>query len=167
MVTKKVNGKNKGSGFERKMAILLSARFESLTGIPSSFRRNPDSGAFYGGSNKSRTATHNTEHANFGDLICPTTFNFSVECKHYKTAPTFSAIVTGEVKQWDGWIAQCDQDSEQSSKAPLLIIKYNNVQEFVFVNQTVSELTPCFTYKGKVAYKLQDLLTLPDCYFFS
>jgi len=164
--TKKVNGKSKGNVFERKTAIALSARFKTLTGIDSSFRRNPDSGAFFGGGNKARTDTHNLEHANFGDLICPTNFKFSVECKHYKSPPTFSSIIVGEVKQWDGWIAQCEQDSEKSKKSPLLIIKYNNVEEFVLIAHPVDTLTSCFTYKGKVAYRLQDLLTLPDDYFF-
>jgi len=86
MAAGKVNGKQKGNSFERKIANLLSDRFKEHTGIESSFRRNPDSGSFFGGSNHSRTEKYDTEFAIFGDLICPKSFAYSVECKHYKTA---------------------------------------------------------------------------------
>ena len=66
-----VNGKQKGNGFERKIANLLSETFEPYLGISNGFRRNPDSGSFWGGSNLHRTLTHDTDYAVFGDLICP------------------------------------------------------------------------------------------------
>lgn len=101
MAAGKVNGKNKGNTFERKVANLLSDRFQQHTGIEKSFRRNSDSGSFFGGGNKSRVAQYDLEHAAFGDLICPDTFLYSVECKHYKSAPSFQSIVNKEVTQWD------------------------------------------------------------------
>ena len=105
-----VNGKQKGNGFERKIANLLSETFEPYLGISNGFRRNPDSGSFWGGSNLHRTLTHDTNYAVFGDLICPKNFKYSIECKHYKTAPSLQAIINQSVKQWDTWLEQAEQD---------------------------------------------------------
>ncbi len=163
---KKVNGKQKGNSFERVCANLLSKRFEECTGVEKSFRRNSDSGSFFGGSNKSRVATHNTETAAFGDLICPASFKFSVECKHYKTPPTFSSVMNSQVPQWDGWIAQSDQDSAMSGRTPLLIVKYNNVEVLAFVRESFPSLQLRHVYKDRNVYLLNDLLTLPDNVFF-
>ena len=161
-----VNGKNKGSSFERKIANLLSARFEPLTGIKSAFRRNPDSGSFFGGTNKKRTETHDLGHANFGDLICPENFKFSVECKHYKTGPTFAAIVKGKISQWDTWIEQATQDARSSKKEMLLVMKYNGVDELVFVEQRLANLNLILTYKHVFGYRLEDFLSMSNNNFF-
>ncbi len=161
------NGKNKGNTFERKIANLLSKRFESKLGMQQGFRRNPDSGSFFGGTNRARVNTHNTELASFGDLICPTTFLYSVECKHYKTAPTFTAIVAGNVKQWDGWISQAQQDARNSNRQMLLIVKYNGVDEIVFVEQENKQLTLKLVYKGLFVYTLDDFLSQVDTTFFA
>jgi hypothetical protein len=67
-----VNSKNKGNAFERKIAKNLSERFEAHTGLTDAFRRNLDSGSFFGASNQSRIEKHGTEHANFGDILTPT-----------------------------------------------------------------------------------------------
>jgi hypothetical protein len=165
MATAKVNGKNKGSSFERKIANLLSERFEPITGIKSSFRRNPDSGSFFGGTNKKRTVTHDLSHANFGDIICPENFKFSVECKHYKTGPSFAAIVKGKITQWDTWIAQASQDAESSQRSMMLIIKYNGVDEIVITEKQL-DLESKILYNKFVGYRLADVLLLPDEDFF-
>lgn len=166
MATAKVNGKSKGNTFERKIANLLSARFSNYTGIKSPFRRNPDSGSFFGGANESRTETYGTEFAIFGDLICPKSFVYSVECKHYKTPPSFQSVLSSDVAQWDKWIAQAEQDSKKSDKKFLLLVKYNNVDEFVFIDGT-ENLELRFTYKGKNVYKLSDFLGMDDSKFFN
>lgn len=164
-MAKQVNGKQKGNTFERKIANLFSDRFKVVTGIEKSFRRNPDSGSFFGGQNESRTETYGTEFAVFGDLICPKSFLYSIECKHYKSAPSFQSFINADVKQWDLWISQAEQDSQKSSKHMMLIVKYNSVDELVFVD--TSELLPlCFIYKGKSVYRLTDFLTLNDNKFF-
>lgn len=161
-----VNGKNKGSTFERTISNLLSKRFEPLTGIKSAFRRNADSGSFFGASNQKRIKTHNTENANFGDIICPGDFNFGIECKHYKTAPSFASILTQNCKQWDSWLAQALQDSINSNKKMMLIIKYNNVAEFVLTTEPVGG-TPVVTYKSYYVTTLKDFLAQGDEVFFT
>jgi hypothetical protein len=163
----KINSKNKGSTFERRIANRLSEQFSEHLQMEKGFRRNPDSGSFFGGSNKQRVGTHDTSMATFGDLICPVSFLFSIECKHYKTPPSMGVLFSGEIKQWDGWLAQVTQDSSQTGKAPLLIIKYNNVPEIVLVTKH-HEGIPCrFKYKDMFVYTLDDLLTLPLTEFFA
>ena len=162
----KVNGKKKGNTFERKIANTLSARFADVMGIAASFKRNIDSGSFFGGTNQRRLATHLTEHATFGDLVCPDAFVYSVECKHYKTQPLFSNILMQDCKQWDGWIEQAVQDSKNSNKKMVIIIKYNNVEEFVIVAEPVPG-TPTIQYKDYYIVRLSSFLSLPDSYFFN
>lgn len=166
-MTKRVNGKNKGSQFERKIANLLSQRFAEYLGIEQGFRRNIDSGSYFGGSNATRTQTHSMDYAVFGDLVCPKNFKFSIECKHYKTPPTFQSIVEQSVKQWDEWLTQAQQDAVNSGKLMALIVKYNNVNELIFSDQIIhGSLTPCLTYKNYHIYKLSDVLGLNDQFFF-
>lgn len=165
-MAKRVNGKQKGNGFERKIANLLSERFAQHLGIAQAFRRNPDSGSFFGGSNTARTATHSMDYAVFGDLICPRNFRYSIECKHYKTAPSFQSIVEHSVKQWDDWLEQAEQDSKNSGKSLALIIKYNNVPEIVFTTAHLTDLKLGLKYKDYHVYQLKDFLGLIDSHFF-
>lgn len=165
MATGKVNGKNKGNSFERKIANLLSARFKDYLGIESGFRRNSDSGSFFGGSNMYRAKQHDLDNACFGDLMCPKLFKYSIECKHYKSAPSFQAVFAKEVTQWDKWISQSEQDSVNADKMSLLIIKYNNVPEFVFIKQKL-EIYEILVYKGYYSYSLTSILALSNELFF-
>ena len=161
-----VNGKQKGNSFERKIANKLSDRFKEHTGLTQAFRRNPDSGSFFGASNQSRTETHNLDYAVFGDLICPKDFNFSVECKNYKTGPSFGSIVKGKITQWDEWLKQARQDAKNSTRDMMLIIKYNSVDEVVLLDFQPDGVAPFMTYGGAYVYTLQNILTLSDNHFF-
>jgi hypothetical protein len=160
------NSKNKGNTFERKISKILSDRFKEITGLEQSFRRNIDSGSFFGGSNQSRAQTYDTTKATFGDIMCPEKFKFNLECKHYKTAPSFGIILKQENKQWDTWILQARQDCVNANQQMMLVIKYNGVDEFVFLEQTALDLEPIFNYKEFKAYALSDLLLLSDSFFF-
>jgi len=161
-----VNGKAKGSNFERKIANTLSARFESALGVKNGFRRNPDSGSFFGGSNKARTESYSLDYAVFGDLICPRNFTYSVECKHYKTAPSFQSVLNHTVTQWDQWLAQAEQDAASSKRAMSLVIKYNNVDIMVFLKQAIPGKYHN-RYKDFYIHLLDDWLAQPDDHFLS
>ena len=67
---KKVNSRNKGQSFERKIATMLNNRFNTKE-----FCRSPGSGAF--------ATTHNIpDHLKLhGDLLTPLDFKFCIECK--------------------------------------------------------------------------------------
>jgi hypothetical protein len=160
-----VNGKNKGSTFERKIANLLSARFASALGKNNAFRRNPDSGSFFGGSNKIRTESYDLDFAIFGDLICPRSFAFSIECKHYKTPPSMQSWMNHTVKQWDSWLAQAKQDAEVSNRRMALIAKYNNVDAMVFLEQPIAS-TYHNRYQNYYIHTLDQWLEQEDSQFF-
>jgi len=165
-MAKKVNGKQKGNTFERDIANRLSARFATITGVEKAFRRNADSGSFFGGKNQQRIEQYDTDYALFGDLICPRNFMFSVECKNYKTPPTFNALIKQDIAEWDKWIVQAEQDAKNSNKKMMLIIKYNRTLPFVILGEKTSA-SLAGVYKNYFIYSLDDILLLPDEFFFS
>jgi len=162
----KVNGKQKGNSFERTIANALSKRFADYTGIPQSFRRNPDSGSFFGGTNISRAETHDTDWAVYGDLMCPKAFNFSIECKHYKAPPKLNGILKQNWKEWDGWIEQAQQDARASGKDVFVVVRYNNTETLVMTEPGVSPLRPIINYNDMEIQTLENILELPDSFFF-
>lgn len=150
-----MNSKNKGNSFERKIANLLSTKFTDVYNKPQSFRRNPDSGSFFGGMNESRIKTHHEASANFGDIIAPPDFKFTIECKHYQSPPALVGLVAQLIPQWDKWIAQAESDAKKASKDFLLVIKYNRVPELVITNNQKFSGTD---YKGYRVLSLENLL---------
>ena len=163
---KKVNGKQKGNKFEREIANIFSERFAAYTGIEQSFRRNPDSGSFFGGKNVARAETHDTDWAVYGDLICPKAFRFVVECKNYKKPPTFKSLIDDNISEWDGWLEQVRADARACGKYPLLIIKYNNVPTFVLVDWSVLKGEYVIDYGGARVFPIATLLEQDDPFFF-
>lgn len=149
-----VNGKQKGNQFERDMANYLSSKFSSYLGIQNGFRRSIDSGSFFGKSNQKRIDTHDTDTATFGDIMCPKSFKYSVECKNYKTAPKLDSIFKQNLKQWDDWLIQAEQDAKNSNKRVCLIVKYNNTTPFVFCEYDNIGETYLFKYKKYFCYTL-------------
>jgi len=162
----RINSKNKGNTFERKIANMLSARFEKITGVKTSFKRNADSGSFFGGANQKRLKTHLTENAVLGDIVCPSNFLFNIECKHYSKQPLFSNILMQNCKQWDTWIKQAEQDSKNANKKVAIIIKYNNVEELVLIADPIDG-TPTMQYKDYFIVRLISFLELADSNFFN
>lgn len=160
-----VNGKAKGSSFERKIANALSARFETKLGIKNGFRRNPDSGSFFGGGNKVRTESYSLDYAIFGDLICPRDFAYSVECKHYKKPPSVQSWLNHTVTQWDQWLAQAAQDAASSNRKMVLIVKYNNVDEMVFLREPIAGKYHN-RYRDYYVHSLTEWMGQDDAMFF-
>jgi hypothetical protein len=164
-----VNSKQKGNSFERTIANTLSSRFRSHTGIEQAFRRNADSGSFWGGKNKDRKLTHDVDHAQYGDIICPIDFKFTVECKNYKTPPAFNSVISQSVADWDKWIKQASQDAEECNKDYLIIIKYNRTEIFCILNNKLKELVDnkqFGSYNSNVLISLENLLSLSDDFYF-
>lgn len=161
-----VNGKQKGNSFERDISNKLSKRFEKHTGLEKAFRRNADSGSFFGAKNFYRTKTHDLDNACFGDIMTPKEFVYTIECKNYKTAPTMSLILKGKVKQWDEWLQQANHDADNAGKKPLLIMKYNGTSTCIMTKEIFSEINPYIIYNEYKIYLLDDFLKLPDNHFF-
>jgi len=162
-----VNGKQKGNRFERDIANMFSERFATYTGIEKAFRRNPDSGSFFGGSNIGRKEVYDTEWAIYGDLICPRNFRFSVECKHYKKPPTMTAMLKQKVSEWDDWIEQARQDARASENAMLIIIRYNNTETFTITEPDFISSPAIILYKDVEIHTLEMLMLEEDSFFFT
>ena len=157
-----MNSKNKGNSFERKMANTLSKKFEPVYNKTQAFRRNPDSGSFFGGLNETRVATHHEASAHFGDIIVPPDFKFCIECKHYKDPPLLAAFLTQSISQWDKWIEQATADARKANKDFLLIIKYNRVPEIVITENNLYNGLP---YKEYWVSQLTTVLSKPNSDF--
>lgn len=161
-----MTAKAKGSSFERKISKILSERFFERTGIKESFRRNLDSGSFFGGNNKKRADVYDTSKATFGDIIIPEGFKFSIECKHYKSPPSFSIVTKQDYKQWNEWLKQANTDAATANKDFLLIIKYNGIEEIAITKNNYPEINHVMRYKDYYVYSLSDFIKLPDEAFF-
>lgn len=163
------NPKQKGNRFEADTAKILSERFQPRLGVEQGFRRNIDSGAFYGGSNTHRMESHNLDYAIFGDIVVPRDFRFIIECKHYATAPKLTSVFTGNA-QWDGWIGEAEHDSKSSEKDWLLIMKYNHVKPMVVCNKDLLynyEVGNTISYgENYIVALLDNLLELKDDFWF-
>lgn len=159
------NSKNKGNTFERKIANLFSGRFAERTGLSAAFRRNVDSGSFFGRSNQSRIDTHGTENAQFGDIMTPGDFRYCIECKHYKAPPSLNAIIKQDWKQLDEWIGQAKQDGANAGKEWLVIVKFNNIDEFVVVGG--NHPLAVINYRGDSLIPMKAFLDQGDEVFFT
>ncbi len=162
-----VNAKNKGNTFERKIANMLSDHFQKFTGIEKAFRRNADSGSFFGGKNSARSETHDLDKASFGDIITPNNFKFNIECKHYKTPPSFSMLVKQDCKMLDKWIQQAKTDEESSKKKFVIIMKFNGVDEVVVLEDNYNNLPVLMNYKEFKISLLTDFLNLDASDFWN
>ena len=108
---KRVNSRNKGNTFERKIAKLLNERFNIRE-----FNRSPGSGAY--------ATTHNLpEHLKIhGDLITPKDFKFCIECKKGYNKENIYSLLDYSSDLW-GFIEQCERDSKKSCKVPLVLFQ--------------------------------------------
>jgi hypothetical protein len=162
-----INSKSKGNTFERKIANLFSERFKLVTGKDQSFRRNIDSGSFFGGTNNKRTLTHDLDKAIFGDIISPNNFKYSIECKHYATTPSLAAIFKQSCKEWDKWIAQAFQDGDAANRIPIIIVKYNKIEELIILSDLPDNLSFIVRYKKCYVATLSAFLELENSSFFT
>lgn len=108
---KKVNSRNKGQSFERKIATMLNNRFNTKE-----FCRSPGSGAF--------ATTHNIpDHLKLhGDLLTPLDFKFCIECKKGYNKENIYSLLNDSSKVWE-FIRQSEKDAEACGKLALLLYK--------------------------------------------
>ena len=106
------------------------------------------------------------DYAVFGDLITPRDFSYTIECKHYKAPPSLAGVIKESVAEWDKWISQASTDATSSGKAWMLVVKYNNVDEMVFLEDEIPSVSPMMRYRGKSVYRWEVVLDQPDDFFF-
>lgn len=107
---KRINSRDKGSKFERKVAKMLSEVYGC------EFHRTPLSGGLH------------WREANgvSGDIVPPEdiSFPYNIECKNVETDWDFDKIISGTSKFWEFW-EQASRDAKENKKIPLLIFKKN------------------------------------------
>lgn len=153
--------KKKGNNNENECRKILDERFKGIT----NFHRSPSSGAFVGGSNFYRKEQLN-ESQNLifvGDIYCSRDdFIFTIEHKAYNEASFWDLF--NESSDLHSWMEQAQHDADSVNKKPLLIVKYNNKKRIVFTHE--KPFQEVFSHRGWNCYWLEDLLTLPDDFFF-
>jgi hypothetical protein len=168
-IKKKVNGKSKGSSFERVVAKALSTHLTPLT-----FIRSPGSGARTGGKNMAKFGMMFGEDAMkiFTADVVPTNerdtnlnFRWSIECKSYKTQDNFTSLFSGTAKIFS-WFNESIIDAKKINKKPMLIFKWNQTSTFVAISQKdLSILYSTSIFEGRLLnienltiFNLNDLL---------
>jgi len=108
---KRVNSKNKGSTFERKVANQLNDRFNTKE-----FSRSPGSGAF------ATTHTLPDYLKIYGDLITPKNFIYCIECKKGYNKQAISSLFNNRSDFWI-FMKKCEKDARACGKLPMLVFK--------------------------------------------
>src|SRR6202795_408558 len=127
-------GRNKGNGFEREVSRLIVATFESHGVTKDDCYRTP---GFGGHLRASKTDP--------GDLVISKAlrryFNFSVECKFYKTLDWHRLMSREEHKgHFSVWWEQCVRSAKavKGRPVPLLVFKKNNGRVYCMYPSTLS-----------------------------
>ena len=156
---KRVNSKNKGHSFERKIATLFNNKFQTKE-----FGRSPGSGAF--------ATTHNIpDHLKIhGDLITPKDFKFCIECKKGYNKENIYSLLNKRSYLWK-FIDQCEKDSKACSKEPLVIFQQDRQKILAIVRCNIFNIDikkvdinrkSNKEYNNYSMYLLEDLLLYDD-----
>jgi len=108
---KKVNSRQKGSAFERKVCTILNETFDT-----NEFCRSPGSGAF--------ATTHTLpKHLKiYGDIITPEKFRFSIECKKGYNNINLYSLLDYSSKFWE-FIEKSKKDADSAGREFMVILQ--------------------------------------------
>jgi hypothetical protein len=169
---KKIKSGQKGKRHERDLCKVLTARFQEVLGQNPSwglFSRSVGSGNRWGqGVYLSKSATNTFS----GDIACPDNFKFVVESKGGYNDVDLCCAFAGGCKQVDDFLAQVSDDAQRSGRKPILIWRKDRKPRLAFLK--TGEVSPeveakfgyLMRYRDWTAYNLEDILTLPDEFFF-
>ena len=118
-------GKQKGNRFEREIASRLSAWWEESTGIKKGFARTPGSGGWAKTSGTAETGSYVA-----GDIVCPKSFPFVVECKDDESFQFHLLISSYEKSSFKQWWEKLCGEAEAVGKYPLLVFTRNRWPRF-------------------------------------
>ena len=159
-MSKGLNSKKKGNRVEREFAKAFNDRFN----LKDAFRRVPMSGAWTT-NNINTDVRQDAKEILSGDLIVPTNFKFSIECKG-RAEFNFWDMLNDDTKhlEIDDWIIQAQNDASISGKEPLLLIKVNNRKPFALFPVKLKESN--IRYKDFTIMRFDYLLKLDEDFFF-
>lgn len=160
---KSVNQKKKGNRGELDAANILKERFPGKI-----FSRTMGSGNYTGGKNAKNAELLNEDQKLLfvSDIRTPKEFKFSIEHKFYAKIDFYDLF--NKSSNLYKWYEQAESDSKLLDRSPMLIVKTNQHKRIVFIklNMASKKLKPVFIHEGWCCYWLEDLLTLPDDFFF-
>lgn len=166
-----VNGKGKGSAFERKICVLLSMWVSELLRQDLFWRSAMSGGRATVMRKKGASNTSQGGDISAVDILgMPLTTAFSIECKFYACLDMDNAVYTGKGKIIEHW-KQTLRDAEASGKLPMMVTKENRRNILVCFDATGAKLFRDTTMHGKRLaflpqssihiYNIQDLLHVP------
>lgn len=122
--------KTKGSTFERWVAEQLNDLYQTTE-----FCRVPGSGSFMGRSNfqKKEGLKDAARETLTSDIMTPSNFKFTVECKHYADAPKYHHLLDGPSSELDVWLSEVELDASNLKKMPMLIFKTTRKGAYVAI----------------------------------
>lgn len=185
--------RNKGGNFERGTAKKLNSRFSSKAEMDESgkplplFSRTPRSGGFLSNQQKSQLMAEVEEsvRALSGDLIAPKAFKFNLELKNYKNSPLLHKLYTkGGDRHMNEWVSQSRRDAVNEDMFMIIFhidvigdfcvfpyeafSKFATTEEdFAAINNICITNLNCADLLDAVIVPLDELLTLPDSFFFN
>lgn len=158
---KRKNSKAKGNRGESLICKILSDRFGGK-----SFERVMGSGNRWG------QVKHLPDHAKttlLGDICPPEGFVWVIEVKiGYEDSIDFYNLFKNGNKQIDDFIDQSHKESERANRPPLIFYKRDRKPWLAIIEKKnlVGEYEFSLNYKDWVIVSLDDLLKLPESFFF-
>jgi hypothetical protein len=152
---KRLNSKNKGNTFQRKIAQMLNEHFATTDFAPT-----PGSGAF--------ATTHNLPaHLQiYGDLITPKNFNFVLECKKGYNKENIGSTFSSKSLILEA-LHQSERDAKKCSKTPMVIFQQDRkdilciIPTSVFTSVNLKNLSYYIVLKNEyIIVKLKELLSI-------
>jgi len=159
---KKVRSKDKGNRGERLFGKLLKERFGF------DFTRTLGSGNRWG---QVRSLPEHAQQTFSGDLVCPETFKFVIECKDGYNDEDLHMVLgknTGRA-EIDGWIKQALDESKRCDRIPMIAWKKDYKPWIIFIQQKIIQdhtFEYSFKYREWLIIPATELLKLPDEFFF-
>ena len=159
MKSKKINSRQKGQRFERKVAGMLNTKFDT-----SQFMRTPGSGAF--------ATTHKSlpQHLQLqGDLITPQWFAYTIELKSGYDTQDLPKLLSPNCELYE-WVLQCKSDALAANRKPLLIVQHDRREAYCLLDTTIemddhvlrnSKVPPTYI-AGLELISLEQLLSIPN-----
>jgi hypothetical protein len=167
---KKIKSGKKGKRVELELIKKLNERFKEI------LKSRPSSGTFsrsVGSGNRWGQRVHLSKAASdtySGDIVCPEGFLFVLESKGGYNDIDLCTAFSGGQAELDSFLKQVSDDSERCGRKPLLLWKKDRKPRLAFLKTADLKggvFDRMFKYGEWTAVLCEDLLSLPDDFFFS
>ncbi len=142
--------KTKGNAFERDVSKFLNKVYNT-----DGFTKTMGSGAFVGKGNWAKRSglDQNIKVALAGDIITPTWFPFSIECKHYSDTPNYATIIKGPDVTLDLWLGKSIHDAINTQLIPLVFFKTDYKGAHVALPKTLAPILEQHNIRFYLTYR--------------